>query len=138
MSNANNTSTPTSTPPSAPKKTNLINYISFTFTDGDRQINATGDIFGKEVIYVNGQQISKKRNYKIKSIHAFTLGEDQYELEYHVTNLFTSTLKCTLIKNNVHFKTQTWKPFGKYSLYVVLGLGFVAGLVGALKFAAVL
>ncbi len=134
MSDTSNSST--SNP--SPKKTNLINYISLVFTDGDRTINATGDIFGKEVIYVNNQQISHKRNYKTKSIHAFTLGEDQYELEFHVINVLSGTLNCTLIKNDVHFKTQTWKPFGKYSMPIVVGMGFVAGLLTVLLLEVVL
>lgn len=105
--------------------------MRFFFIDGEREITLWGSKFtGKEIAYINGETISEKRTYGLKSIHTFDIEEDNYEIELEVTNPLTENMSCTLIKNGAHFKTtkySLWKD--RKSFFKVFLTSFVVGAI---------
>ena len=111
----------------------LFKGINFHFKDGENKINVIGSmISGKETIYLNGTQVSKKRSMRMVSLHKFTHHEVSYEVELKVTDLIWGKMDCTLIENDTHFKTLkfTLARLGIKSVYVFLGFVVGMGLAG--------
>ena len=97
-----------------------VNYsdgFSFDFEDAEHVINVRCSSFsGKESIYLDDQLIASKRSFKRKSSMSFTIGENNYESEFNVVNMFKAEVHCTLIKNDVHVKTIKKALLMKYQL----------------------
>jgi hypothetical protein len=80
--------------------------FNYSFTEGEHTIDLScSAVNGKEQLYVDDVLASKKWSFKRKSIHQFPIGDDTYEVELNVVDLFTGETHCTLIKNGVHVKT---------------------------------
>tara|TARA_R110001592_G_scaffold226045_1_gene482107 strand:+ start:8152 stop:8637 length:486 start_codon:yes stop_codon:yes gene_type:complete len=80
--------------------------FNYSFIEGDHTVYLNcSAVNGKERLYVDDVLVSGKWSFRRKSIHYFSIGEDSYEVELHVVNMFTGETHCTLIKNDVHVKT---------------------------------
>jgi hypothetical protein len=97
-----------------------VNYrdgFNFDFEDAGHVINVhCSSVSGKESIYLDNQLIASKRSFKRRSSMSFTIGEDNYEVEFNVVNMFKGETHCTLIKNDVHVKTIKKALLMKYQL----------------------
>jgi hypothetical protein len=109
----------------------LLKGFWFIFQDGDREIAAHGSaLTGHEQIFVNKQLISEKRSLSMTSRHQFTWEENIYEIVFHVPNILTGKMDCSLIKDDVllecfktsyKFKFRTAKILGSAVLGAVIG-----------------
>lgn len=89
-----------------PLKWSFSKGISFYFRDDDNEIIANGSLFtGHEAIYLNSKKVSGKRSFSKESLHQFSSETSRYEIEYKTESILKGNLTCTLIKDNVHFKT---------------------------------
>jgi hypothetical protein len=117
--------------------------FQYVFTEGDHTIYLScSAVNGKEQLYVDDKLVSKKWSFRRKSIHQFPIGDDLYEVELHVVNMFTGETHCTLIKNDVHVKTlkkalKKSRQLSKDNFWWYIPSCFVVGAVSgflALKF----
>ena len=116
-----------------------VNYrtgYNFEFVQGDNVIRAFGSAkSGKEEVFFNDELMAKKRSFGRKSCLSFDSNGYHYEVEFHVTNLFTGELHCTLIKDGVHVKTlkqslaKKYQLNGKTKLLFLISQGFFAGFI---------
>jgi hypothetical protein len=140
----NNTETNT-----ASKETDIESTISFrkgfnySFTEGEHTIHLNcSAVNGKEQLYIDDKLVAKKWSFRRKSIHQFSIGDDLYEVELHVVNMFTGETHCTLVKNDVHVKTlkkalKKSRQLSKDNFWWYIPSCFVVGAVSgflALKF----
>jgi hypothetical protein len=97
-----------------------VNYrdgFNFDFEEAGHVINVhCSSVSGKESIYLDDQLIASKRSFKRRSSMSFNIGEDNYEIEFNVVNMFKGETHCTLIKNDVHVKTLKKALLMKYQL----------------------
>lgn len=99
------------------KTVNYKDGYHFDFEDVGHVIDVRCSSFsGKESIYLDDQLIASKRSFKRKSSMSFTIGENNYEIEFNVVNMFRGEVHCTLIKNDVHVKTIKKALLMKYQL----------------------
>jgi len=106
----------------------LLAGLKFNFYDDDREIIAYSSSFsGKEIIYLNGINISEQRSFKVRSIHQLKVQEDDYEVEFNVTSFLKSKIECTLIKNGVHVKTIKLQVATIKQLMTFILAGFISG-----------
>jgi len=116
-------------------KVSLKNGYHFYFRDGDTEIYAHGSAYsGKETIYVNDKKVSQFRNLGRKSVHKFSIGKDNYEIEFDMISILKGLLHCTLIKNGVHFKTLKLTSndlYGTLSKFLLKSfiIGFITGFI---------
>jgi hypothetical protein len=117
--------------------------FQYAFTEGDHTIHLScSAVNGRERLYVDDKLVSKKWSFRRKSIHQFPIGDDLYEVELHVVNMFTGETHCTLIKNDVHVKTlkkalKKSRQLSKDNFWWYIPSCFVVGAVSgflALKF----
>jgi len=116
-----------------------VNYktgFNFIFSEEGNTIRAFGSAkSGKEQVFVNDNLMTEKRSFGRRSCLSFESNEHQYEVEFHMVNLFTGELHCTLIKDGVHVKTlkqslaKKYQLNGKTKLLFLVSQGFVAGFV---------
>ena len=108
----------------------------FWFNIAGQELCAQGSVWsGREIITLNDQAISDKRNYRVKSLHQFSIGLDNYELEFNMVSIIMGTLECTLVKNGVHLSTQSICSIKDNPK--VVGAFFIGGfMVGSFGFAA--
>lgn len=115
---------------------NYTTGFNFEFLQGDNTIRAFGSAkSGKEQVFFNDVLMAEKRSFGRKSCLSFDSNSYQYEVEFHVVNLFTGELHCTLIKDGVHVKTfkqslaKKYQINGKRKLFFIVSQGFLAGFV---------
>jgi len=121
-----------------------VNYktgYNFEFVQDNNVIKAFGSAkSGKEQVFFNDKLMAEKRSFGRRSCLSFDSNGYHYEVEYHVTNLFTGELHCTLIKDGVHVKTfkqslaKKYQLNGKTKLFFLISQGFVAGFVLVMVF----
>lgn len=109
----------------------FVNGYWFYFNDGDSEIAVHGSAWsGRETVYLNDNPVSDKRELlKFSSDHAFTHNGHEYRVNYHLTNVLTGALECTLYRDGKLFASQTKGILGKSrgSWLFILGM-FLAGL----------
>ena len=97
-----------------------VNYrdgFNFDFQEAGHVINVHCSLVtGKESIYLDDKFIAWKRSFKRRPSMSFNIGEDNYEIEFNVVNMFKGETHCTLIKNDVHVKTLKKALLMKYQL----------------------
>ncbi len=65
-------------------------------------ITAWGSMWsGKEYIIQNGKVLSQKRSFSKRSVHSFSLDENELSVVFRTENLITGRLCCCLIENGV-------------------------------------
>jgi hypothetical protein len=107
--------------------------INFYFEDGDNEIRAFGStLSGKEIIYLNGEEVSNKRSMRFSSVHSFSAQKIEYEIEFSVADIMLGKVDCTLIKNKVHYKTLKFSFWNnkKTVFNSLLLVGALAGIAG--------
>jgi len=83
------------------------NGYNFHFDVDGHHIHCYGSInSGKEILYIDEQVISEKRTFRRKSVTAFEIDNNNFEVEYNMVSMLKGELHCTLIKNGVHVETQ--------------------------------
>ena len=124
----------------------FLNGRTFEFKDGSLLIECWVSSFsGKEIIKVNGQPVSTKRNlFKRQSLHSFVFEGVRYEVELNVISMMTGELHCVLIKDGTHLETRkniltTGKdqiPYNaktvKKDIVIYTVLGFIFGFTASL------
>jgi len=102
--------------------------VTFAFEDQGKEIEVTCSLFsGKQTIYVNGKQVFSTHSFRLKSCQSFTSDNEDYEVELELENLLTHKIRCTLIKNGAHLKTQHFGLLStKYALMIFM-MFFVGG-----------
>ena len=116
-----------------------VNYKSgynFEFIQGEHTIRAFGSAkSGKEQVFFNDELVAEKRSFFRKSCLSFHANDHHYEVEFHMVNMLTGEIHCTLIKNGVHVKTlkqslaKKYQLNGKTKFWFIVSQGFFAGLV---------
>lgn len=115
----------------------MKNGFSFEFKDSGHEITCWGSsATGKEIVYLNGKQVSEKRNLlSRKSLHKFIHKGLTYEVEFNMVSILKSELHCILIRDGVHVETQKARPTNftnkkPFSLVRSVIEGFIFGFVG--------
>jgi hypothetical protein len=121
----------------------LLKGVNYYFQDDDNEIRVfISMVSGKEIIHLNGNEVSNKRSLRTKTLHKFTQRKIRYEVEVKVTNILLGHIDCTIIKDGVHVETsqysyiKSWKSFAKtflQTLVVSFTIGFAVGY-GLVKF----
>jgi len=85
--------------------------IWFVFEHDGNKIGIWGSsLNGKEIVYLNDQIISEKRNLKFKGNHQFKDNNgNEFNVLFTTTNVIKGELKCEVLKNGVRIKTFTAK-----------------------------
>jgi hypothetical protein len=121
----------------------LVNGYWFYFNDNDTEIAVHGSAWsGRETVYVNDNPVSDKRElFKCSSNHEFTHNGFNYRVNYHLTNVLTGSLECSLYRDNKLLASQTKGFLGKSKgswLFVVgmflAGVGFGAATAALFKY----
>lgn len=124
----------------------LLNGRKFEFKDGSFLIECwVSSYSGKQIIKVNGQPVSTKRNlFKRQSLHSFVFEGVRYEVEFNVISLMTGELHCVLIKDGTHLETQKniltagkdQIPYNaktvKKDFVIYTVLGFISGVIASI------
>jgi len=109
--------------------------FSFHFEDAGHNIDIRcSAVTGKESVYYDDKLVEEKRSFRRKSSIEFLQGDDRYEVELNVVDMFKGETHCTLIKNDLHIKTirkaliKTNQISGK-SGWLKVSLIFAFGLI---------
>ena len=96
---------------------------------------------GMEKVWLNGELVSEKRSLRFKTIHCFSVGADEYEVELDATKFYKSEVIVSIVKNGAHAKTVRYNAFrredGSFDrpkLFMQLGIGFLVGFSGMMLF----
>jgi hypothetical protein len=114
-------------------KVSLTKGYWFYFEDAGLKITAFGSGFsGKEIIYINDEIVSEKRNYRIKSTHCFDYAGNTYEVSFEMKNMLTGELVCSLTKNKELLHTESKAYFSKKNVGItsMLQLFLISVLFG--------
>ncbi|MCJ8319620.1 MAG: hypothetical protein MJK12_08295 [Colwellia sp.] len=116
-----------------------VNYktgYNFEFSQGENIIRAFGSAkSGKEQVFFNDALMAEKRSFGLKSCLSFQSTDYRYEVEFHIANIFTGELHCTLIRDGVHVQTlkqslaKKYQLNGKTKLLFLISQGFFAGFI---------
>lgn len=89
------------------KKPSFINGCTFTFEVGPHRIEAWFSGFsGLEMVYVNGNLVSRQRNLSTNSKNTFVIDGEEYSTIFKAASLLKGPFTCTLLKNDVPIKKQ--------------------------------
>jgi hypothetical protein len=109
--------------------------FNFAFKDGENDILAHGSAYsGKEIVFLNDEEVSSSRNYKVCSRHFFEANGQRYECIFYVTNFIYSWIECQLYKDGNLIGREEIKFFDKDRkklLGILVLCGFVFGLIGS-------
>lgn len=112
----------------------LLKGFWFIFQDGDREIAAHGSaLTGHEQIFVNKQLVSERRSLSMTSRHQFTLEEDVYEIVFHVPNILTGKMDCSLIKDGALLECFKTSYKFKFRTAKIIGSTLLGALIGFLS-----
>lgn len=102
------------------------------------KITAFGSGFsGKEIIYVNDDIVSEKRNYKFHSSHRIEVDGRHFEVSFEMKSMVTGELICCLFENGNLIATETrayiqgnmlsnkWTLLGLFLFGALAGAGFI-------------
>lgn len=124
MDNDNNTHQK----PWAPR---LISY----FDVGDNTIKVDLSSFNsRESVYVNDVLVSKKYNLKLHAVHAFSIGNEAYEVRVSIASIFKGPINVALYRDGQQIDSDTYDlfPTGKkngFTYSLISGFGFGVGAV---------
>lgn len=111
--------------------------FNFRFSHNGHQIVATGNsITGKEIIYVDGGQVSQSRVIAKTSEHQFKVNGDDYTVRFIVTGSFFCEITCELWQQGELIATEHARTIeGKSDLIkmiaLLFGFGVLAGFLAA-------
>jgi hypothetical protein len=97
---------------------------------------------GKEIVYVDEEEVSNKRSLKMSTQHHIEIEGDSLCVEVRLMSLLSTDVQCTLLKDNdviakeqksIPFKVGKHEMTGKKAILFYFACGFVGGLVGALS-----
>lgn len=89
-----------------PQDVNYRDGYHYYFQLGQHRIHAFGSAkSGKEQVFVDQNMVAEKRSFGRKSCLAFQIDGNDMEVEFHMVNMFSGELHCTLIQNGTHVKT---------------------------------
>ena len=107
----------------------------FFFEQGPNKIAIHGSsISGMETIYLNDEIVSKKRSYKFKSEHEFSIDGDIYSVVFKMTNWLRGELCCSLFKGAELITTETKAYYQKNNKLLIVS-SLVCGLAAGFIFA---
>ena len=108
----------------------ITNGFSFAFKEGNTEITAGGSVFtGKEYVYVNDDLVSQKKSYSKNSKHPFAFDNNNYEIQFLVTNILKGRMECSLLKNDKLIKKYKMDSNYKFNIfrllaYLILGAAY--------------
>jgi hypothetical protein len=118
--------------------------LNFYIGDESLEFNMNIGVFSnKRVISVNKAVIAEESGFKTlkrKSIYSFNAGGHFYEAELYIESFISDRLRCTLIKDDVHFATalfaaRGWEVSQKGARRVLkesIAGGLIGGVIGFL------
>ncbi len=113
--------------------------LKITFHDEGNTIKFEGSVYtGSEKVLINGQIVSKKRNFKTKAEHHFQFDGNEYVLKFAINSIIKYSWTCSLFKNGDLIKEfeckniQDEQPFHKKHPEFIFG--GIAGLIFALGY----
>ena len=88
----------------------------FYFDDEGTQIVAhVSALTGKEVVFVDDEIVSNKRNFRLQATHSFAHKERQYEVTIAMVSLIKGAINCRLQRDGVLLH-KTSKSFHQHTL----------------------
>lgn len=118
------------------KKVSFTNGYWFYFPVESGQVVVHGSGYsGKEVVYVNDDPISEKRNLGMSSSHSFLFNTKSYRVEISVVSFWRGEVKVSLYEDDKLVGEQNKAMVeGNFKDYLLkVGLFFLGGMaVGAL------
>ena len=109
------------------------------YTDDTITMKIDGSyVYGRESIWVNGERVSRKFTWMLRSRHTFMIDKDTYEIFFKMKNFLTSRVCISATRNGeVLFEDDlaVFTPKQAFlvlsaSLLVGLGIGFLIGYFG--------
>lgn len=126
------------------KSTFSFSGLTTYFDVGDHVIEVfLSSISGREVVRVDGQEVSSRRNWRYRSSHAFELDGARYRVEVTIISLLKGQARIDLYKDDAYldhdeidwkqaFAGGQAKPSRLQSTLVILGLMLAGGVCGYL------
>ncbi len=99
-------------------------------------------VSGKEIVYVDEEEVSNKRSLRMSTLHSFEIEGEPLSIEVTLLSLLTTDVRCVLFvgkekvaeeRKSISLKVGKYKLAGKKALLFYFACGFVGGLVGALS-----
>ena len=86
---------------------NFKDGYRFHFEVDGHNINAKASAkSGKEQVWLEDKLVSDKRSLGVRTVHNITIDDIAYEIEFHMANILTGEVHCTLIKQGTHVATK--------------------------------
>ena len=113
--------------------------LAFTFTfehDGHIIEANASSLTGKEIITVDGIEVSNKRSLGFKSSHTFSVGDKDYTLRFNVNGFILCQVECELfcgdqrVGAETHSSVRSKKVFFR-NILIFFVIGIIFGFLSA-------
>jgi divalent metal cation (Fe/Co/Zn/Cd) transporter len=88
-------------------KCSLIKGMWFYHKDRSCEIHVYMSVFGKQVVYFNGKEVSSIFSFKMKTKHHFENAGHQYSVISQPSNVVMTAFETTIRKNEIILKSFT-------------------------------
>jgi len=125
----------------ATKDASLGNGYWFFFNYQNHEIVVyCSAISGREIVYVDEQEVSNKRSLRMNTVHEFAVDGNQLRIDITLKSLLGTEVRCMLLegdkllgdeKKSIAFTIAGKKLVGKKLLLWFFVIGFVSGFIGS-------
>ena len=91
-------------------------------TTDELTLKAEGSYWtGREQVWLDGEVVSKKWNYRLSSSHCFMRNGESYKVAFKMKNLFTGKVEITAYRNDALLFSETAQMYsGKMALLIFI------------------
>ncbi|MDG2231916.1 MAG: hypothetical protein P8K82_09670 [Paracoccaceae bacterium] len=91
-------------------------------TTDELTLKAEGSYWtGREQVWLDGEVVSKKWNYRLSSSHCFMRNGESYKVAFKMKNLFTGKVEIAAYRNDALLFSETAQVFsGKRALLIFI------------------
>ena len=91
-------------------------------TTDELTLKAEGSYWtGREQVWLDGEVVSKKWNYRLSSSHCFMRNGERYKVAFKMKNLFTGKVEIAAYRNDALLFSETAQVFsGKRALLIFI------------------
>ena len=76
---------------------------------------------GREQVWLDGEVVSKKWNYRLSSSHCFLRNGENYDVSFKMKNLFIGKVESAAYRNDVLLFSDTGQVYsGKMALLIII------------------
>ena len=91
-------------------------------TTDELTLKAEGSYWtGREKVWLDGEVVSKKWNYRLSATHCFMRNGESYNVSFKMKNLFTGKVEIAAYHNDVLLFSDTGQVYsGKMALLIII------------------